>query len=86
MSRSSTLIVLGALTILAPLSGLPVSMRTLLTIIFGACVLGIGLTMRTRMAPASQAEPPAPAPPTPSEPQVPAASHVRRAPKRISAI
>lgn len=47
MSRPSILILLGVLTILAPFSGLPVSVRTLLTIIFGACVFGIGISMRT---------------------------------------
>ncbi len=46
MSRPSMLILIGVLTILAPFSGLPVSFRTLLTIIFGACVLGIGLSLR----------------------------------------
>ena len=46
MSRPSILILLGILTILAPLSGLPMSIRSLLSVIFGACVLGIGLSMR----------------------------------------
>ena len=46
MSRSSTLILLGVLIILAPFTGLPFSLRALLTVIFGACVLGIGLSMR----------------------------------------
>lgn len=41
------LIILGVLTILTPFSGLPASVRTLLTVIFGACVLGIGISMRT---------------------------------------
>ena len=41
------LILLGVLTILAPFSGLPIAFRTLLTVIFGAFVLGIGLLMRT---------------------------------------
>lgn len=36
----------GVLTILAPFSGLPVSMRTLLSVIFGAGVVVIGLIMR----------------------------------------
>lgn len=48
MSRSSTLILLGVFTILVPISGLPAPFRTLLTFIFGACVLGIGLAIRTR--------------------------------------
>ena len=48
MSRSSALILLGVLTILTPFSGLPITLRTLLTVIFGACVFGIGLSMRVR--------------------------------------
>jgi len=50
MSRASTLILLGVLVILAPFSGLPVSIRSLLSVIFGASVLGIGLSMRAREA------------------------------------
>jgi len=46
MSRPSMLIVLGVLVILVPFSGLPMSFRHLLSIIFGACVLGIGLSLR----------------------------------------
>ncbi|MCR4276217.1 MAG: hypothetical protein NUV90_02440 [Candidatus Parcubacteria bacterium] len=48
MSRASTLILLGILVILAPFSGLPITFRDLLAVIFGACVLGIGLSMRAR--------------------------------------
>ncbi|MFH1178301.1 MAG: hypothetical protein V1711_01060 [bacterium] len=48
MSRSSTFILLGILIILAPFSGLPVSLRSLFTVIFGVCVLVIGLSMRTK--------------------------------------
>lgn len=48
MSRSSTLILLGVLTILTPFSGLPMTFRSLLSVIFGACVLGIGFSMRAR--------------------------------------
>ncbi len=46
MSRSSTLILLGAIVILIPFSGFPVSFRTLLAVICGACILGIGLSIR----------------------------------------
>lgn len=46
MSRSSTLILLGVLVILAPFSGFPMSIRSLIAVICGACVLGIGLSMR----------------------------------------
>ncbi len=48
MSRTSALILLGVLILLVPFSGLPVSFRSLLTLIFGACVLGIGLSLRAR--------------------------------------
>jgi hypothetical protein len=64
MSRSSTLILLGILTILTPFSGLPSGIRTLFAVVFGATVLGIGLMLRsneTRRA-QSPAETPAPAP------------------------
>ena len=47
MSRSSTLILLGIMVILAPLSGLPVGLRSLLSVIFGVGVLSIGLSMRS---------------------------------------
>ena len=41
------LIVLGVLTLLVPFSGLPMTFRHFLTIIFGLCVLGIGLSLRS---------------------------------------
>jgi len=67
MSRTSTLILLGILTILTPFSGLPIAFRTLLTVIFGASVVGIGLMLRTREARSMQqpAEPPPIIPPAP---------------------
>ena len=48
MSRSSILIVLGILSILAPFSGLPSALRTLLAIVLGGAVLGIALSDRVR--------------------------------------
>lgn len=48
MSRASTLIVLGVLIVLVPFSGLPVALRSLLAVVFGACVLGIGFALRSR--------------------------------------
>ena len=48
MSRPSILILIGMLTIVTQFSGLPMSLRSLLTVIFGACVFGIGLSLRTR--------------------------------------
>ena len=65
MSRAGTLILLGVLTILTPFSGLPIAIRTLLTVIFGACILGIGLTMRAHEA--RGVRPPV-EPPSPSSP------------------
>ena len=50
MSRTSALILLGVLILLVPFSGLPISFRSLLTLVFGACVLGIGLSLRARDA------------------------------------
>jgi len=63
MSRSSILIILGVLTMLAPFSGLPIAVRTVLTVIFGACVLGIGVMLRAREA--RVPHPPAETPPPP---------------------
>lgn len=54
MSRTGFLILLGILIMLVPFSGLPVALRTLLSIIFGACVLGIGITVRARQAERAQ--------------------------------
>ena len=48
MSRASTLILLGVLTILTPFSGLPSSIRSLLAVIFGASISAIGLSLRAR--------------------------------------
>ncbi len=48
MSRNSALILLGVLILLTPFSGLPTTMRTLLTVVFGATVLGIGVAERSR--------------------------------------
>ncbi len=63
MSKSSTLILLGVLIMLAPYSGLPVGLRSILTLIFGALVVGVGIWMRADAAKkAEQATPPAPAP------------------------
>jgi len=46
MSRAGTLILLGILVVLAPFSGLPTAIRSLLAVILGVCVLGIGVAMR----------------------------------------
>jgi hypothetical protein len=68
MSRSSVLIVLGVLTMLAPFSGLPGPLRTLLAVGFGAAVLGIGLSDRVREQRRLLADTPATPPPASSEP------------------
>ncbi len=66
MSRTSALIVLGILTLITPFSGLPMALRSLLTVACGASILGIGLMLRAREA--KSAQPPKEAPtsePTP---------------------
>lgn len=65
MSRTSMLIVLGVVNILTPFSGLPVSIRTLIAIICGACIFGIGLSLRTHETHAIASPPNEPPPSTP---------------------
>jgi hypothetical protein len=48
MTRPGILILLGILTMLVPFSGLPIAIRSLLLVIVGACVLGIGVSLRIR--------------------------------------
>ncbi len=50
MSRSSTIILLGVLTVLIPFSGLPLAFRSLITVVFGMSVLVVGLSLRSREA------------------------------------
>lgn len=50
MSRASMLILLGILTILVSFSGLPIAIRSILLVIFGACIFGIGLSLRVHHA------------------------------------
>ena len=54
MSRAGILILLGILTILTPFSGLPIAIRSLFAVIFGACVFGIGLSLRVHQVPSAQ--------------------------------
>jgi hypothetical protein len=70
MSRSSALIVLGFLTMLVPFSGLPVSVRTVLLVIFGASAVGVGFSMRPgeQRASAERKEVPAETPAVAPEP------------------
>ena len=81
MSRTGVLILLGVLVILVPFSGLPVAVRTLLMVILGACVAGMGFALRarearhtassvtgeTREASAISPEPPSVGPPEPPQ-------------------
>jgi len=55
MSRSSSLILLGVLIVLVPFSGLPSALRVLLTVIFGAIVLGFGIAERAEKVAESRA-------------------------------
>ena len=48
MTKSSALILLGIITRIAPLSGFPGAMRSTATLVTGALVLWIGLSMRSR--------------------------------------
>lgn len=68
MSRTSTLILLGILVIITPFSGLPIFLRSALAVIFGACVLGIGLRDRTQEARASRGAQPSVEPPAAPQP------------------
>ena len=63
MSRSSTLILLGVLVMLVPFSGLPITLRTILSVLFGAVVLGIGLLTRQELVRAKRVEMPTETPP-----------------------
>ena len=57
MSRAGTLILIGILIVLAPVSGLPMSVRMFLSIVFGACVIAIGIIIRSRDAKCAEASP-----------------------------
>ena len=50
MSRSSTLILVGVLIIIAPFSGFPSALRGLFAAILGAIVIGFGISERSRDA------------------------------------
>ncbi len=58
MSRASTLILFGILIILVPFSGLPISLRTALTVLFGLVVCGMGISFRARDVVRAQPEEP----------------------------
>lgn len=46
MSRSLMLIVLGALTLLSPFSGLPMSILTWILPLFGLAIVAVGVSYR----------------------------------------
>jgi len=67
MSRASTLILLGIFVILTPFSGLPMTIRSLLAVVFGAVIFGIGLSLRAQDVhkTSPETEPPPVSPPPP---------------------
>lgn len=69
MSRSGTIILLGVLIIIIPLSGLPIAFRSFLTIVLGACVFAAGLSMRKQPLPARDSTPSGP-PQSPIPPSI----------------
>ncbi len=68
MSRASTLILLGILTILTPFSGLPIAIRSMLLVIFGTCIFGIGLSLRVHHARRAQVSGEVPVPESTNSP------------------
>lgn len=48
MSRASMIIILGILIMLVPFSGLPIAYRSFMVVVFGLCVLGLGVSLRAR--------------------------------------
>lgn len=64
MSRTSTLILLGILIVLTPFSGLPIAFRTLIAVILGVCVSGIGFAIRVHEARSMQSQAIVPPPTT----------------------
>ena len=72
MSRSSALITLGVLTVLAPLSGLPQSWITFILALLGIAIVLMGISLRSeharRMRDTAFVPPTLPTPPTDSEP------------------
>ncbi|MBU6491022.1 hypothetical protein KGQ25_02640 [Patescibacteria group bacterium] len=75
MSRTSALILLGILVMLVPYSGFPSAMRSLLTVVLGACVFGIGLILRAREPRRAAPRADEPAPETQVEPAASEPSH-----------
>lgn len=54
MSRHSILMILGILVMFTPFSGVPVSIRTPLLVIFGACIFGLSFALRTEHRPPAE--------------------------------
>jgi len=61
---------MGVLTIVVPYSGLPIALRTLLTVAFGAVVLSIGLSLRMHEVRREEGELPATPPVSPTPPAI----------------
>lgn len=76
MSRTSTLILLGILTMLTPFSGLPNTYRSVLIVAFGVAILGIGLSLRSEETQRVHADVQVPEPAAPEEPIVPTISPI----------
>ena len=74
MSRPSLLILLGSLVMFMPYSGLPSSWVTVLLLLFGASIVGVGFSIRnTHVRNAIKKEAMREA--SPSEPALPQAPH-----------
>jgi hypothetical protein len=50
MSRASVLMLLGILTALTPFSGLPISLRSFLSVLFGLSIFAFGFSARVQVA------------------------------------
>lgn len=50
MSRNNILIILGALIVVVPFIGIPLGAWRMLEVVLGACVFGVGLSLRARDA------------------------------------
>lgn len=70
MSKGSALVLVGVLTLLLPISGLPVMITNWFLVLFGAITVGIGASLRMRKHAESAATPPVPAQVLPNEPHL----------------
>lgn len=49
MSSASVLMLMGILTALTPFSGLPISLRTILSVVFGGIIFALGFSSRIQL-------------------------------------